>query len=65
MNFDPYDKIIELNVRIGLLENYVKELQIAQIQTTERIKDQSKLIKQLQINQQGLDQVIGDIVLKR
>ena len=63
-HWDPYDKLIELEVRLGLLENYTKELQVAQIQTTNLLKEQSRIIRQLQINESALDQALGEIVLK-
>ena len=63
-HFDPYDKLIELEIRLGLLENYTKELQVAQIQTTNLLKEQNRIIKQLQINESALDQALGEIALK-
>ena len=63
-HFDPYDKLIELEVRLGLLENYTKELQVAQIQTTNLLKDQNRIIKQLQVNESALDQALGELLFK-
>ena len=64
-NFDPYDLLIQLDVRCQLLEQHCRELQANQLQISELIKDQNKLIRQAQHNNQQLTMAFNDIMAMR
>ena len=64
-NFDPYDLLIQLDVRCQLLEQHCRELQANQLQISELIKDQNKLVRQAQHNNQQLTRAFNDIMAMR
>lgn len=64
-NFDPYDLLINLDVRCQLLEQHCRELQANQLQMSELIKDQNKLIRQCQQQNKSLNQFVGELALRR
>lgn len=64
-NFDPYDLLIQLDVRCQLLEQHCRELQANQLQISDLIKEQNKLIKQNQHNTQQLNRAVTDILAMR
>ena len=64
-NFDPYDLLIQLDVRCQLLEQHCRELQANQLQMSQLIKDQNKLIRQTQHNNQQLTAAFNDVLAMR
>lgn len=64
-SFDPYDLLIQLDIRCQLLEQHCRELQANQLQMSNLIKDQNKLIKQCQIHNKNLDQFVGELAQRR
>jgi hypothetical protein len=64
-NVDPYDMLMQLNARAGATDNYIKELQLSQLQLSKMLEQQTQLIKQLQQNEQVLSEAIGHLLLKQ
>jgi hypothetical protein len=64
-SFDPYDLLIQLDVRCQLLEQHCRELQANQLQISELIKDQNKLVRQAQHNNNQLTKAFNDILAMR
>lgn len=64
-NFDPYDLLVQLDVRCQLLEQHSRELQANQLQMSQLIKDQNKLVRQCQQNNQQLNAAISDMLSMR
>ena len=64
-NFDPYDLLVQLDVRCQLLEQHCRELQANQIQMNEVLKGQNKLIKQFQMENRSLNQFVGELANRR
>ena len=64
-NFDPYDLLIQLDVRCQLLEQHCRELQANQLQMSQLIRDQNKLIRQAQHNNQQLTAAVNDVLAMR
>jgi hypothetical protein len=64
-NFEPYDLLIQLDVRCQLLEQHCRELQATQLQMSNLIKDQNKLIRQAQHNNQQLTLAVNDVLSMR
>ena len=64
-NFDPYDLLVQLDVRCQLLEQHCRELQANQLQMSQLIKDQNKLIRQAQHNNQQLTMAFNDVLSSR
>ena len=64
-NFDPYDLLIQLDIRCQLLEQHCRELQANQLQMSQLIKDQNKLIRQAQHNNQQLTAAFNDVIAMR
>jgi hypothetical protein len=60
-HFDPYDKLIELDIRAGLLETHVKDIQIQQIQINQRLQEQHKMIAQCNKNIETISNYINHI----
>jgi len=44
-NVDPYDMLMQLNVRVGLIENNLREIQLNQLQIQRQMQEQMQLIK--------------------
>jgi len=63
-NIDPYDMLIQNNVRINLLETNLRESQQQLLEATKMLQQQNQLIKQLQHNEEVLSTAIGQILLK-
>lgn len=63
-NIDPYDMLIQNNVRINLLETNLRESQQQLLEATKMLQQQNQLIKQLQKNEEVLSTAIGQILLK-
>jgi len=63
-NIDPYDMLIQNNVRINLLEEQMRALQAQHHSDTRTINQQQQTIKQLQQNEQVLSEAIGHLLLK-
>lgn len=61
-NFDPYDLLIQLDVRCQLLEQHCRELQANQLQMSDLIREQNKLIRQGQQNTQSLSQFVNHVI---
>ena len=61
-NFDPYALLIQLDVRCQLLEQHCRELQANQLQMSELIREQNKLIRQGQQNTQSLSQFVNHVI---
>ena len=64
-NFDPYELLVQLDVRCQLLEQHCRELQANQMTMSELIKDQNKLIRQAQQNTQQLSQFVTHVANSR
>ena len=64
-NIDPYDLLMQLNARAGAQENYIKELQLNQLQLSKMLEQQTQLIKQLQQNESVLSEAIGTCLLQQ
>jgi len=64
-NFDPYDLLIQLDVRCQLLEQHCRELQGNQLQFSELVKEQNKLIRQFQRETYSLNQFVGELASRR
>ena len=64
-NFDPYDLLIQLDVRCQLLEQHCRELQANQLQMSEVLKGQNKLLKQFQMENRSLNQFVGELANRR
>jgi hypothetical protein len=64
-SFDPYDLLIQLDVRCQLLEQHCRELQANQLQISDLIKEQNKLIRQNQHNTQQLNHAVTDMLAMR
>jgi len=64
-NIDPYDMLIQNNVRINLLEEQMRALQAQHHSDTRTINQQQQTIKQLQQNEQVLSEAIGHLLLKQ
>ena len=60
-NWDPYDKLIELDIRASLLESHVKDIQVTQIQINQRLKEQHKMIAQCNKNIETLSNYLNHI----
>ena len=65
INIDPYDMLIQHNVRINLLEEQMRALQAQHHTDTRTINQQQQTIKQLQQNEQVLSEAIGHLLLKQ
>ena len=63
-NIDPYDMLIQNNVRINLLEEQLRTLQADSAQDKKMINQQQQTIAQLQQNEQVLSEAIGHLLLK-
>lgn len=63
-NIDPYDMLIQNNVRIGLLEEQMRQLQAESVQDKKIINQQQQVIKQLQQNEGVLSEAVGHLLLK-
>ena len=63
-NIDPYDMLIQNNVRVNLLETNLRESQQQLLEATKMLQQQNQLIKQLQHNEEVLSTAIGQILLK-
>ena len=64
-NIDPYDMLIQNNVRINLLENTLKDTQHQLMDATRLIREQTAFLKQLQQNEAVLSEAIGHLLLKQ
>lgn len=64
-NFDPYEKMVQMDIRIGLMENCIRELQMNQLQLSKMLEQQTHLIKQLQQNEQVLSEAVGTCLLQQ
>ena len=64
-NVDPYDMLMQLNARAGAADNYIKELQLNQLQLSKMLEQQTQLIKQLQQNEGVLSEAIGTCLLQQ
>jgi hypothetical protein len=60
-NWDPYDKLVELDIRASLLESHVKDIQVQQIQINQRLKEQHKMIAQCNKNIETISNYINHI----
>jgi hypothetical protein len=60
-NWDPYDLLVQLDVRCQLLEQHCRELQANQLQYSEIVKEQNKLIRQFQRETASLNQFVGQL----
>jgi hypothetical protein len=65
INFDPYDMLINHDVRIKQLEKAIQEIQFNQMEMTRLIQQQNGLIKQLQQNEAVLSEAIGTCLLQQ
>lgn len=63
-NIDPFDMLIQNNVRINLLEEQMRQLQAESVQDKKIINQQQQVIKQLQQNEGVLSEAIGHLLLK-
>ena len=64
-NFDPYEKMVQMDIRIGLMENCIRELQMNQLQLSKMLEQQTNLIRQLQQNEQVLNEAVGTCLLQQ
>jgi hypothetical protein len=64
INIDPYDMLIQHNVRLNLVETTLKDTQHQLLDATRLIREQNALLKQLQQNEQVLSEAIGHLLLK-
>jgi hypothetical protein len=65
INIDPYDMLIQHNVRLNLLEQQIRDLQAQHIVDKRTIDQQQKTITQLQQNEGVLSEAIGHLLLKQ
>ena len=65
INIDPYDMLIQHNVRLNLLEQQIRDLQAQHIVDKRTIDRQQKTITQLQQNEGVLSEAIGHLLLKQ
>jgi len=65
INIDPYDMLIQHNVRITMLEEQMRQLQAQHQSDTKTIERQQKTITQLLQNEQVLSDAVGHLLLKQ
>ena len=61
-NFDPYDKIMELDIRASLQESHIRDLQVTNIQLNQRLKEQHKMIAQCNKNIETLSNYLNHMM---
>jgi len=64
-NVDPYDLLMQLNMRCKLLEEHVKEIQLNQLQISKMMEQQLQMIKQLQSSEEVLGTTLGMLLNKQ
>jgi hypothetical protein len=63
-SFDPYEVLIQLQVRMNLAEQHIKELEFNSRQMSQTIQDQKQQLKQSQQNELVLSEAVGHLLLK-
>lgn len=64
-SFDPYEVLIQLQVRMNLTEQHIKELEFTTRQLVKTVEEQTRQLKQSQQNELVLSEAIGHLLLKQ
>jgi hypothetical protein len=64
INIDPYDMLIQHNVRIGLLETTLRDTQQQLLEITKIMREQTQLIKQLKNNENEIGRAVQHLLTK-
>lgn len=60
-NFDPYDVLMQLNIRVKVLEKNFKELQNLQLEMSSLIKSQTDLIRHQQFENERIFKILVEL----
>ena len=61
---DPYEILMNVNHRVNVLEDALRQIQLNQLQISNMLEQQNKLIKQAQQNEIVLSDAVGHLLLK-
>jgi hypothetical protein len=64
-SFDPYEVLIQLQVRMNLAEQHIKELEFNTRSLNRIIEEQARMIRQSQQNEQVMSEALGHLLLKQ
>jgi hypothetical protein len=63
-NIEPFDMLLQHDIRLGLMEKNIKDLQAQHVFDQRTIEQQQRTISQLQRNEVQLSEALGHLLLK-